>query len=550
MDAFDRVVAALLRELEPEVLEPHLCVARDALTGRTSVVARVVPSKEGEVIAWLANLHAKREPNAPLDLALIGGDAALDPRLRDALGDAKPDRAFHLVHVRDDRTAETLRKASRPGPLAAIATRVDDLPDVDFEQLQRDSLGRIDATRRALGEQKTFQLAMQARRPWLVWSLLAGIGVMFIVQTTLGNQPWVHIRLGALDGDRVRDGELWRLWSCTFLHSGLGHLVLNGFSLYVLGSLLERLLGASRFAIVYVASAAGAGLASAWLVDGRLSVGASGAIFGLLGAGAVVAFRPGGLIPKSVEARARSAVIAVLVANIFLALVPRIDAWAHVGGAVTGAALMLLRKRLLGLGPVKLGPAPPAGPVLRLVGGAALGVLLAAEVVALANGRPWDLTGPDELAQRTVAGWTIALPRWVEEPRAASTQPRSTEVSVGRLGRDPAHIQLTLIRAERPLAPDDVRRELEAVLRPLLKPPPGGEVLDVGPLDHVGPWRLRSAEYTEGEGAFRHDRAFGVSPFGFARVVVTTLPGEAPRLEGLARRILTSIAPADGSHTN
>jgi membrane associated rhomboid family serine protease len=548
VDTFDRVVAALLNDIEPEVLEPHLCVARDALTGRTSVVARVVPGKEDDVVSWLANLQAKRTRGAPLDLALVGGDAALDPRLREALGDAKPDRAFHLLHIRDDHTVETLRTAKRPGPLATIAPRVDELPAVDFEQLQRDSLGRITATRRALGEQKTFQLAMQARRPWLVWALLGGIFAMFVVQTVLGNQTWVHIRLGALDGDRVRDGELWRLWSCTFLHHGLGHLVLNGFSLYVLGSLLERLLGASRFALIYVVSAAGAGLASAWSVDGRVSVGASGAIFGLLGAGAVVAFRPGGLIPASVVARARSAVVAVLVANLFLALVPSIDAWAHVGGALTGAALMVLRKPLLGLGPVKLGPAPPAGPLLRIAGGAAFGVLVAAEVVALANGRPWDLTGPDQLARRTVAGWSVALPRWVGDTKTSSPEIRSTEVSAGRLGRDPAHIQLTLIRAETELTPDEVRRELEAVLRPMLAAPPDGEVLDVGPLDHIGPWRLRSAAYTEAEGAFRHDRAFGVSPFGFARVGVATLPSDAARFDGLARQILTSIVPAEAPY--
>ncbi|XP_054782045.1 RHOMBOID-like protein 2 [Prosopis cineraria] len=95
-------------------------------------------------------------------------------------------------------------------------------------------------------------------------------------------------KMGALDTDLILEKHQgWRLVSCIFLHAGLIHLLLNMFSLLVTGVRLEREFGFLRIGLVYVLSGFGGSLASVMRMKGsaqhQVSVGASGALFGLLG---------------------------------------------------------------------------------------------------------------------------------------------------------------------------------------------------------------------------------------------------------------------------
>lgn len=134
----------------------------------------------------------------------------------------------------------------------------------------------------------------------------------------------------------VADGQVYRLITAAFLHDSGNplHIAFNMFALFVVGSQLEPLLGAGRFLALYLLSALG-GSVLGLLVgnpDG-LSVGASGAIFGLFGALLVVARR------LSADLAGITGVLLVNFAITFL--VPRVDWRAHVGGLVTGALLAL-----------------------------------------------------------------------------------------------------------------------------------------------------------------------------------------------------------------
>lgn len=146
------------------------------------------------------------------------------------------------------------------------------------------------------------------------------------------------IAAGAIYAPKVFAGQGWRLITGTFLHGSLGHLLGNCLALYILGVASERAWGASRALLIYFASGVCASLASAMLQP-KPAVGASGAIFGLLGAGVVFFFRYG----RSFYARNRR-IGAVLfgwgVYQLALgALVPYVDNWAHLGGLLAGAAL-------------------------------------------------------------------------------------------------------------------------------------------------------------------------------------------------------------------
>ncbi|HEU5057836.1 MAG TPA: rhomboid family intramembrane serine protease [Kofleriaceae bacterium] len=148
------------------------------------------------------------------------------------------------------------------------------------------------------------------------------------------------IQAGANVKAAVAEGEVWRLASSMFLHVGLLHLGINVYGLWVLGRLVEQMVGSLRFFVIYV----GAGLtgsAASYLFGGATtSVGASGAVFGLLGA-AVVELA---IHRKSYPRRWSGALLGMLLflgaANVAIGFIYEvIDQSAHLGGLVGGALL-------------------------------------------------------------------------------------------------------------------------------------------------------------------------------------------------------------------
>jgi membrane associated rhomboid family serine protease len=137
-------------------------------------------------------------------------------------------------------------------------------------------------------------------------------------------------------------GEWWRVFTGAFLHIGPVHLVFNMLALLVFGSELERQLGRWRYLSVYLLSALGGAAAVQLFGDPRVPVaGASGAIFGLLGALAVL------MIAGRQDLRG---LLTLLGINIFISFLPGISLLGHLGGLVVGALatgiLLLTRRRL------------------------------------------------------------------------------------------------------------------------------------------------------------------------------------------------------------
>ena len=133
----------------------------------------------------------------------------------------------------------------------------------------------------------------------------------------------------------IAQGEWWRLLTSTLLHGSILHLLFNMYALYWLGPQLERSLGNVRFAALYILSALGGSVASYWFSDLRtVSVGASGAIFGLITATIVIGREMRTDVSQLVVLLGLNVVIGFLQSGI--------DWRAHFGGAVTGAAIAFI----------------------------------------------------------------------------------------------------------------------------------------------------------------------------------------------------------------
>jgi len=145
---------------------------------------------------------------------------------------------------------------------------------------------------------------------------------------------------GALVRSRVVEGEYWRLLSATMLHGGGDHLIGNCIALYVLGMAGEHALGAWRMLVLYVASGLAGSVASVLTGPGP-SLGASGAICGVMGGVILVLYRYRRVY--HVRNKEIGLVLAAWAAfTIFTgAIDPQIDNWAHFGGLIGGAVVAL-----------------------------------------------------------------------------------------------------------------------------------------------------------------------------------------------------------------
>jgi rhomboid protease GluP len=135
----------------------------------------------------------------------------------------------------------------------------------------------------------------------------------------------------------VAEGEWWRLITAGFLHAGLMHLLFNCLALYTLGTPFEALYGRTRYAILLLISLLAGSYASiTFNVENQVSVGASGAIFGLFGALLVVGRRLGADTRSTLTLLAINAAIAIAI--------PNIDWRAHLGGLAGGVVVATVYK--------------------------------------------------------------------------------------------------------------------------------------------------------------------------------------------------------------
>lgn len=177
-------------------------------------------------------------------------------------------------------------------------------------------------------------------RPFVTYTLIGINAAFFAIQLLVGIDE-VAKAMGMWPIGIALGDEWWRLASAAFLHGSFLHIAFNMYVLFVIGPSLERILGHGRFIILYTLAAFGGAVASYVFSDVRtVSVGASGAIFGLMGALVVAGQRLRYDIRQ---------VLILLGINVVIGFIaPNIDWRAHLGGLVVGAlvaAIMVLPKR-------------------------------------------------------------------------------------------------------------------------------------------------------------------------------------------------------------
>ena len=183
--------------------------------------------------------------------------------------------------------------------------------------------------------------------------VLFGANVMVFIAMVIASGPsldfpgQVSIHFGANFGPYTLSGQWWRLITYMFLHGGLMHIAFNMWCLWDLGRLCESLYGRWTFAAIYLITGVAGGLASvAWNPE-VLSVGASGAIFGLAGALAASFYLGEFSIPKAaIQGTLRSLLFFIGFNVLFGAMIPGIDNACHGGGLVSGLILGALIARL------------------------------------------------------------------------------------------------------------------------------------------------------------------------------------------------------------
>lgn len=214
---------------------------------------------------------------------------------------------------------------------------MNEYPDVNSPQ-------PADNTQQGTPPPRTVRVALPESVPYITYAIIGVTVVFYLLQvgsvlvfgypTSYSNIDWLEL-FGARINEFILAGELWRLLTPALLHGSPTHIFFNMYALYSFGTSLERYFGRGRFFALYVLGAFAGNVASFLFSDGY-SVGASTAIFGLIGAEAIFLYQN----RKLLAGHFRSAignVIFIIAINLFLVgSLPGIDNWGHVGGLVGG----------------------------------------------------------------------------------------------------------------------------------------------------------------------------------------------------------------------
>ena len=189
-----------------------------------------------------------------------------------------------------------------------------------------------DINQKTESDNKKFEKIFSKKKILITYILIFLCIIMYGVTVLMGDSNLVYITLGANNKILVKNGQIFRLITYAFLHGSLIHLITNMYSLWIIGSQVENNLGKVRMIIIYFVSALCGGMLSCIFNDG-ISVGASGAIFGLMGA--LVYF--GMHYRLYLHDALKNKLIPVILVNLIIGFsITGIDNYCHIGGLIGG----------------------------------------------------------------------------------------------------------------------------------------------------------------------------------------------------------------------
>ena len=182
-------------------------------------------------------------------------------------------------------------------------------------------------------------------KPWLCWTLLA-LNILVWLAMVVGGVDAMNPTAEQLfdwGGNRglvTIHGQWWRLLSAMFLHAGLLHLAFNGYALWAVGRVTEQVFGPVAFALIYFGSGLIASTISVLWQPTVVSVGASGALFGVFGSFLGFTVRRREVLPEAFVKQVSRNALSLIGINLVIGLsVKSIDLAAHVGGLMAGGGI-------------------------------------------------------------------------------------------------------------------------------------------------------------------------------------------------------------------
>jgi membrane associated rhomboid family serine protease len=405
---YRRLVVALARSpgVAPLGAAPDHCLFS---TPRGEVL--LVVRHGGRPAPGLIEALIARVTKGTVSAVVIGGTATVRAELQALQPVDMTRRKVAVHHLAEDGTwwSGPHSQPSRDLRAALEEVQGDDLAP---SESQFDAF-LADLTTRARTDAETVRAVsseLEARGRPATLSILAVLILFFGLQYLWGGHDSVAlaVRMGAVLGSESPWAEPWRLIAYSFLHGGIWHVGFGVLIIFSLGSVVERLLGSGRFLLLYTASALGGGVAAALFGGGSVTLGSSGALWGLMTGAWVLSRKPGDLLPPAMAAPLQRSLGQTLLLNLAISFAPGISMAGHLGGGVVGGALMAAmlaaRERAGSKSSPALGWA--AACTAALVGSLGL---------ALNTGTPWMLADDAVvLVNTSTLGITVAVPAYLD----------------------------------------------------------------------------------------------------------------------------------------
>ena len=179
------------------------------------------------------------------------------------------------------------------------------------------------------------------KQPIVTYIIMAICIILFILMELSGGSTnsQTLLKYGANLDVLVKNGEYYRLFTCIFLHIGIMHLLCNMYSLYIIGREVENLFGKIKYIIIFILSGIFGSIMSLSFTHNTISAGASGAIFGLLGALLYFGMHYRTYLGEAIK----RSIIPIIVVNLIIGFFAEgIDLAAHIGGLVGGILLAMM----------------------------------------------------------------------------------------------------------------------------------------------------------------------------------------------------------------
>ena len=214
-------------------------------------------------------------------------------------------------------------------PKVKDAVLTDKIDPVEFFKLTEDM------NQKTIKNEKKLAKIFSPKKPIITYTLIVLNVMIYLLSLVYGDIDYMFANNRLL----VKSGEFYRLFTCMFLHADIWHIGLNMYALYVIGPQVEKYYGRLKYALIYIISGIlGSLFSGVFMNPDTYSLGASGAIFGLLGSIAYFTY----YYRATLQSLLRSPVVPVILMNLFLGLmIPGVDVIAHIGGLIGGILMAM-----------------------------------------------------------------------------------------------------------------------------------------------------------------------------------------------------------------